>query len=218
MSRWRRPKTARRCEDCGTEYQAATGRYGPECRWRHRGRKAKKYVWTDERMAILRNNYDGRIKGRAQDLARRFGWPKWVIVRQAQTVGLCYPATRQNWQPAEEAFLLEHAGSRTVRWMAKKLLRGITSVALKLQHMKISAAWREGYTLRDLELCFGIDHHGIDRWIRDGKLVGKRRGTNRNGQGGQTLEHRGIAGGRVVFHGRGHCALHPGAPARVSPG
>ncbi len=51
--------------------------------------------------------------------------------------------------------------------------------------MKISRRFRDGYTLRDLELCFGTDHHVIDRWIREGKLVGRRRGTQRRGQGGR---------------------------------
>lgn len=184
---WRRPKTWRVCEDCGKKYQAATGHWGPECRWKHRGRVAKKYVWTSERDAVLKDKYDGRKKGRAQELARMIGWPKWVITRRAQVLGLCYPAIRQDWLPVEEAFLMEHAGSRTVHWMAQKLKRGMTSVALKLKRMKISAAWREGYTLRELELCFGIDHHGIDKWIRAGQLVGRRRGTNRKGNEGRPL-------------------------------
>lgn len=62
MSTCRRPITWRVCEDCGRKYQAQTGRYGPECRWKHRGKNPKKYVWTAERDQVLREKYDGRVE------------------------------------------------------------------------------------------------------------------------------------------------------------
>ncbi len=166
------PKGPRACRDCGTPYIGGpAARYGPCCRWKHRGFKAKKYVWTPERDQVLRERYDGRVKGRAAELARATGWPVWAIKKRAAALGLCYGVDRKDWTPEETAFLWEHAGHRLTHWIAKQLGRSETSVVLKFKRLKISRRVREGYTLRELELCFGIDHHGIERWVREGKLV-----------------------------------------------
>jgi hypothetical protein len=147
---------------------------------------ARKYFWTAERDQVLRDRYDGKIKGRAAELAQAIGgWPTYEIKKRAGRLGLTHPVDRRDWTRDEQRFLWEHAGSRHVHWLAKRLNRSEASVVLKLKRMHISRRWREGYTLRDLEACFGIDHHGIDRWIRDGWLHGRRRGTRRAGVGGR---------------------------------
>jgi len=133
----------------------------------------------------VRERYNGKIKHRAREIAQDLGWPTWVIKKRAQQLGLCYPVDRKNWTEKETRFLWNHAGRRTLHWIAKQLGRSETSTVLKLKRMKISRRFREGYTLRSLELCFGCDHHAIDRWIRDGWLKGRRRGTRRNGNGGR---------------------------------
>lgn len=138
-------------------------------------RKPALYVWTPAKDAVLRERYDGR-KGSAAKLAAAFGWPKWVITKRAQGLGLCRPVeNRQPWTPEEERLLEEMAGERAITFMARRLKRSDTSVALKLKRMKISCRIRNGYTLRDLELCFGVDHHLVNRWIRTGLLKGQRR-------------------------------------------
>jgi hypothetical protein len=183
-----RPKLRKPCVDCRTPFLGtAPARFCPSCRWRHRGRKPKKYVWTPERDQVLRARYDGRVKGRAAAVAALFGWPRWVIVKRAAQLGLCYPANRKDWSDQETKFLMDHVGTRTTHWIAKQLVRSESSVVLKCKRLQISRRFKDGYTLRELELCFGIDHHGIDRWIRAGKLVGRRRGTRRVGNGGRPL-------------------------------
>ncbi len=180
------PKARKPCRDCGRLFVGGPpARWCPDCRWKHRGRKPAKYVWIPERDQLLRERYDGKVKGRAADIASAFGWPAWVVKKRASTLGLCYPADRKEWTPKEERFLWQHAGRRLTHWIAKQLGRSESSVVLKLKRMKISRRWREGYTLRDLELCFGCDHHIIDRWIRQGWLNARRRGTRRNGTGGR---------------------------------
>jgi len=139
-----------------------------------------KYLWTPERDQVLRERYDGKVKGRAAAIAASLGWPTWCIKKRAAALGLCYPVDQKDWTPKEERFLWEHAGRRLTRWMARQLGRSEASVVLKLRRMKISGRYREGYTLQELELCFGCDHHMIDRWIRAGWLRGRRRGTRRN--------------------------------------
>ena len=174
------PKSERPCTDCGKPFIGGPpAKYCPGCRWKHRGRRPKKYVWTPELDAWLRANYDGRVRRRADELGRQRGWPGWVIKRRAQTLGLSYAINRKDWTPEEELFLWDHAGSRLMHWIAKKLRRSETSVVMKLKHMQISRRFKEGYTMRELELCFGTDHHVIERWAPEGKLQIQKRGTDR---------------------------------------
>lgn len=178
------PKTKRTCQDCGKSFVAGPyAKWGLCCRWKHRPEKTKKYVWTPEREAILRERYDGRAKGRAAEIAQALGWPTWVVKKHAQTLGLCqpWPADRRDWTPEEERFLWEHAGTRFAHWIAKRLGRSESSVVLKFKRLRISRCVHEGYTLVDLELCFGVDHRVIQRWVAEGKLCIGKRGTARHG-------------------------------------
>ncbi|MBW3671478.1 MAG: hypothetical protein KY432_07370 [Acidobacteria bacterium] len=172
------------CQDCGERFDAyVTARFCRSCRYKpsnRRGGKKKKYEWTPERDQILREEYDGTIKGRAAEIGQRLGFPGWVVRKRASLLGLTRPADRREWTEQETAFLGDHAGTRTVRWIAKRLERSDASVVLKLKRLGISRAIRDGtYTLRELEECFGVDHHSIDRWIARGLLKGSRRGTDR---------------------------------------
>ncbi len=153
-------------------------RYCDPCRARVRG-PAPKYVWTPEKDQFLRDSYDSKIKGRAKSIAVQLGWPRWVIVKRAARLGLTRQIERKDWEPEETEFLLKHVGKRTVNWIGKKLGRSVTSVVLKTKRLKISRAFRDGYTLRRLELCFGTDHKVISKWICDGKLRAQRLLTNR---------------------------------------
>lgn len=198
------PRTALRekhCADCGRPFTArAYARWGLCCRWKYRGQKRRKFFWTPERDQVLRDRYDSRVRGRAAAIAGSLGFPTWAIKKRAAQVGLTHSRPGRDWTPAEEAFLLEHAGSRHVNWMSEKLGRTEASVVLKLKRMRISRRWREGYTMRELELCFGVDHHVITRWIREEKLIGRRRGTRRTGQGGRPGGHHTGPADPWVFH------------------
>jgi len=175
------PKTQRPCGDCGKPFLGGPyATWGPCCRWKHRGRKAKKYVWTPERDQVVRERYDGRKKGAAAALAAAIGWPAWVIKKRAATLGLTYSFDRKNWTDQEMAFVWEHGGTRTTHWIAKQLGRTEASVVLKFKRMKISRRVKDGYTLLELQLCFGTDHHVIERWVREGKLVSATRGRPSN--------------------------------------
>lgn len=175
------PKTERPCTDCSKPFVGtAPAKYCPSCRWRHRGRKPKKYVFTDEIDDRIRRTYDGRVPGRAAAIGKALGWPAWTVKRRAGFLGITHPVNRKDWSADDEAFLLDHLGSRHVHWIAMQLGRSLASVVMKTKHMKISRAFREGYTLRELELCFGIDHRAIQGWVKDGKLAIDRRGTDRD--------------------------------------
>ena len=175
-----------RCQDCSRHFKATTAaaKFCPADRWRHRGQKVKKYDWTAERDEIMRKRYDGKIRNRAAEIAASFGWPAWAIKRRAQALGLCYSTDWQDWTAKEEKFLWDHAGGRTAHWIAKRLGRTETSVVHKFKRLKISRRVKSGYTMRELELCFGIDHHGIERWIKEGKLHARQRKTGRTNKQG----------------------------------
>lgn len=143
-------------------------------------RAARKYVWTDALNLTLRQQYNGTIKGRARELATHIGFPVWEIKRRAAHLGLTYSQDRRPWTKEEEQFVEEHAGSWMRERMAKKLKRSLASVIMKCKHMKLRTRFRDGYTLRELEEAFGQDHHTIERWVKDGKLKVRYRGTNRD--------------------------------------
>lgn len=191
------PKTRKPCADCGKGFLGtAPARFCPDCRWRHRGQKPKKYLWTAERDQLLRARYNGRVKGRAAAVAALFSWPCWVIKKRAAQLGLCYSMDRRDWTERETAFLMEHAGHRHTHWIAKQLGRTETSVVLKFKRLRISRRFKEGYTMRELELCFGTDHHVIERWVREGKLISAKPGQPGDGGHAVGIRRRGTARAR----------------------
>jgi hypothetical protein len=183
------PKGSCICADCGAPFLGGIrppARYCPGCRRRFQLGKTPKYPWTPERDAIVRARYDSRVRGRTGEIAATLGFPSWTVKRRASVLGLSHqwPPTRRDWTAEEVAFLEAHAGVHQVGWMAKRLRRTLTSVVVKLKHLHISQAVREGYRLRDLEICFGTNHHAIERWVREGKLQIRRAGTARVGKQG----------------------------------
>jgi hypothetical protein len=137
------------------------------------------YVWTEERVTYLRAHYRAGIKGVPKAIAAHLGWPDWVIKRKATELGLTaserYNRGRREWTGQDEAFLIKYLGRRTAHWIAKKLDRTLVSVVMKAKKLHLSVALREGYTVRRLCLCFGVDHKVVDRWLDDGKLRRRER-------------------------------------------
>ena len=181
------PQITRQCQECQQPFLGGTAAIAcPRCRpnllRRHllvMAGKKKKYRWTPELDAVLKRSYDGRVKRRAAEILTRLGWPTWVIKKQAAVLGLTYSFDRRDFTAKEVSFIEEWTGSRPSAWIAKHLHRSIASVVLKQKRMKICRRVRLGYTVHELSLCFGVDHHGIDRWIHEGKLNAARLGTAR---------------------------------------
>jgi len=125
----------------------------------------------------LPSRYDSRVRRRTHEIANALGWPVWAITKRAQVLGLAqpWPASRRNWTAEETALLEQYAGQRHVNWLAKRLKCPLVSMVLKLKRMDLRRRVTEGYTLRDLQDCFGVDHHVIERFVREGKLSVRRR-------------------------------------------
>jgi len=174
-------KTIRTCQRCGRQFLAGpAAKRCPNCRYIGRSGHSRntKYHWMAERDELLRERYDSRVPGRAAEIAADFGWPAWRIKHRAQELGIAR-VKEPRWTAEQDSFLLENAGVRTPKWIAKRVGRTLTAVVVRLTRLHISRRVREGLTARDVALCFGIDVHAVTRWIDQGKLAAKRRGTDR---------------------------------------
>lgn len=191
VSRVTHPRITHVCT-CGTSF-LSTSRNEPQCA-SCRGATARaastrrKYHWTPEKEAYLRRRYDSLVRGRTYELAQALGWPRHEVKKHARLLGLTHPMDRREFTPEEVAVIEKWTGTRASRWIARKLKRSEMSVVLKQQRMHLSRRVRDGYCVRDLEQCFGIGHHAIDRWIREGLLKAKHRGTDRAGKQGDIFK------------------------------
>lgn len=77
---------------------------------------------------------------------------------------------RRPWTRAELDTLDKLLGKVSAAKIAKRLKRAKSSVVIKIKALGRSRRVTEGYTIRELELCFGEDHHKIKKWIADGRL------------------------------------------------
>ena len=151
-----------------------------------------KYTWRPEYDAYLKAQYFGGLNRRFQVLNRLIrltGLPRWYIKRQAARLGLTMHMDRKPWTRAELDVLENLVGTVSAATIAKRLHRPVSSVTNKLKRMQISRRVRNGYTMRDLELCFGEDHHKIAGWIKHGWLQDRLQGTRRHDGNGNDI-HR----------------------------
>jgi hypothetical protein len=119
--------------------------------------------------------------------AQRIGWPKWALLKQARILGLARTKEKP-WSDAELMIVERFAYLSDERIRLKLKTSGFTRTACGI-HLKIKRSRfkqnSEHYTARGLALAFGIDSHCISRWIREGKLKGQPRQTERTeSQGG----------------------------------
>jgi len=117
------------------------------------------------------------------------GLPRWYIKRQAARLGLTMHMDLKPWTRAESHVLDDLVGRVSAATIAKRLHRPLSSVVNKCKHMRISRRVRDGYTMRDLELCLGEDHHKISAWIKNGWLQDRLQGTRRPDGNGRDI-HR----------------------------
>ena len=162
-------------------------KYCLKCRADRRRRARVKYVWRSEFDAYLKAHYFGGLNRRFQVLNRMIrmtGLPRWYIKKQATRLGLTIRMDRRPWTMREIDLLEKLVGKVSSGTIAKRLRRPESSVVNKLKRLGTSRRVRDGYTMRDLELCLGEDHHKIARWIKNGWLQDRLQGTRgHNGNG-----------------------------------
>ena len=151
-----------------------------------------KYAWRPEYDAYLREHYFGGLNRRFQVLNRMIrltGLPRWYIKRQAARLGLTKHMDRRPWTKTELEVLENLVGRVSSATIAKRLHRPESSVVNKLKRLGTSRRVRDGYTMRELEMCLGEDHHKIARWIENGWLQDRLQGTRRHNGNGNDI-HR----------------------------
>src|SRR6266849_3454047 len=179
----------------GKQQQALPSRlaqHSSECREQRDRRSKPKYTWRTEYDAYLRTHYSGGLNRRFQVLNRMVrltGLPRWYIKRQAARLGLTLHMDRTPWTASEMNLLEKLVGHVSSATIAKRLHRPESSVVNKLKRIGPSRRVRNGYTMRDLELCFGEDHHKISQWIKNGWLQDRLQGTRRHDGNGNDI-HR----------------------------
>ena len=167
-------------------------KYCLKCRADRRRRSKLKYTWRPEYDAYLKAQYFGGLKRRFQVLNRMIrmaGLPRWYIKRQAARLGLTMHMDRRPWTRTELELLEIMVGRVSSATIAKRLHRPESSVVNKLKRMGTSRRVRDGYTMRELELCLGEDHHKISGWIKNGWLQDRLQGTGRHNGNGKDI-HR----------------------------
>jgi hypothetical protein len=182
------------CIQCGKEIEEGRKERAPiaakfclECRSERRRRKKLKYAWLPQHDAYMRAHYNGGLHQRGRvirELMRQAGFPRWYVKRQAQRLGLTMHPDRRPWTPDEMETLDKLLGRVSAATIAKRLKRTETSVVMKIKALGHSRRVTEGYTIRDLEHCFGEDHREIHKWIENGWLPnGFHRPRKHNGNG-----------------------------------
>ena len=167
------------CRDCGAAYEGSErSNYCIPCRRKRTGNR-KKWFFTEAQDELIRKHYDPRVQGRVTDISEKLKMPRWVVSRRAKALGLICARTRKEWTKEEDDLLRESAGEKPVELIRKELGRSRNSVINRIKRLGLSRAVVYcGYTLRELEQCFGIGHHAIERWVAKGYM--KKRLNDRN--------------------------------------
>lgn len=132
-----------------------------------------KYAWRPEYAAYLKTQYFGGLNRRFRVfnlMIRLTGLLRWYIKRQAARLGLTMHMDRKPWTQAELDMLEDLVRRVSAATIAKRRHHPVSSVTNKVKRLQISRRVRDGYTMRDLELCLGEDHHKISAWIKNGWL------------------------------------------------
>jgi len=167
-------------------------KYCLRCRADRRRRSRLKYTWRPEYDAYLKAHYFGGLNRRFKVLNRMIrmtGLPRWYIKRQAARLGLTMHMDRRPWTRTELELLENMVGRVSSATIAKRLRRPESSVVNKLKRVGTSRRVRDGYTMHELELCFGEDHQKISGWIKNGWLQNRLQGTRRRNCNGKDI-HR----------------------------
>ena len=153
----------------------------------------KKYFPTDSELQIIRDLYDGTTL-RLGKIMRALGskYPRWYVRRQAVVLGVAR-AKEPYWTAAEEAYVEDHYprfGLKHIQRGLKSTLavqRSINAIQVKIRRLGLHSASGEGFTLSGLCGFFWSgqeNRKAIHRWMENGWLRGKRRGTLRTKEQG----------------------------------
>ena len=152
-------------------------------------RKAPTHHWTEEERDVVRREYMGTHKSRA-DIAATLGVSVSAVAGEVARMGLANKTDRRRWTPAEEDQLRELLESKTVVQAAKILNRSENSVKVRATRINCSLRDRSGwYTKTEACEILGKDHKWVQRRIDDETLRATSHYGGRPTQLGQSAWH-----------------------------
>ena len=196
----KKPRITRVCP-CGSEFTFSEGelaRRNPtyccaECKHKYftgSGRRTK-HILPPDADDLIRKAYQEKVGMEAcskknhpvRDLAKKFGVPRWKISRRAAQLGLYTKKKKEPTWSEFELKLLERQARYSPETIQRKLKkhgyhRSVIGIVLKRKRMRFLQNLK-GQSATSLSLCFGVDSKRITRWIKDGSLKAKKKGTNR---------------------------------------
>jgi len=151
----------------------------------------KRYTITPETDEQIRRAYQNEVgmgscsNGDApvRALAERLNLPRWKVTRQAITLGLVAKQKKEPDWSERELGILERSAHRSPRAIQSRLKRvgmhrSETAIILKRKRMRFLQSLN-GQSATSLAECFGVDAKTVRRWILNGHLKAKKRGTER---------------------------------------
>ena len=149
-------------------------------------KRRRQYPWTSELDSLLKQGYCFGLAAQrvaVDRIQRRTGWPRQACWDRARKLGLARkrPSAPRQWTSSEDESLVDLAGSKNVRLIAKRLNRSVPAVRKRLRRFtERSARVREGLTKRGLAELIGSSPKTIQKWIDLGWLQGSHEGKNRD--------------------------------------
>ena len=171
------PKFPVLCSECGELNGAPKDKLCHACRLRSRPNSRKRFFWTKEFEARLRDS-STRASTREDltaslDALQRFtGFPRFVILARAADLGLSF-LKRRPWSDEELHFLKSNAGRLSMKALAARLSRTYYSVKAAVKSMELDGRVTDGYSVDELTRTFGVGKATIDRWITKGWIAHK---------------------------------------------
>ena len=160
------------CHGCRGTAGAARRQDSPARRTAPSRRTRKPFLLTRDREDQLRQAYSRcrtktELSHEVTVLANTWGVPRSTVTNQAQKIGVSLLAWK-TWTDQELAFLREHAGSMSIKRLAKALKRSPDSVKHQMHRQQLSAEITEGYSLRQLQELLGVKHTRLQMWLTKG--------------------------------------------------
>lgn len=150
--------------------------------------KPRKYNPTEDELAIIRDNYDGstvKINKIMRLLEKKY--PRWYVRKLVGELGLAR-TREERWSAPEEQYIIDHypqMGKKKLQAGIMRLSgirRSYTAIWMKTRRLGMMDVEDDSFTLHGLCNFFwsGQENHQIIyRWINNGWLKAKRRGTLR---------------------------------------
>lgn len=146
--------------------------------------KPIKYVITSEMHNQIRAAYQGDTgSGQIRDLAIQLELPRWKVTRYAIAQGFMAKQKKEPEWTARELKLLEryaHLAPVGIQKRLKKYGYHRTEVGIVLKRKRMRFLQNlNGHSAQSVAKSFGIDVHSIMRYIKNGWLIARKRGTQR---------------------------------------